>query len=400
MKWIAAVLWVLAACDTSGGVLPGPLVPQWGPAPDLGAGPPSGVPEDQEQLFQTDSIQRIDLALPTASWEGLTVEPRTYVPGSVGWRTTWKGSVGVRIKGYLGSFRAVGGRSAWRVSFDHYLPGQRLDGLEGFALNNMVQDPSKLHEWLGYHLYRGMDVPAPRLNHAWLRVDGEPWGLYLVVETSDDPFIERWFTDDEGNLYDNQHPCEMVPGDAPCFEVDEVGLNTPREDLEALIEAVNAPPGPDWLPRRAERLDVRRFVAMMAVDAILGHWDGYMYNLNNFRIYCDTGGLCTFMPWGIDQTWNGGWSPFDTIGTLSQRCAQDAVCRGMIHRAMADAILLWREIPLTRWAEDRYDLIRPFLYADPRLEHSTLDFENAVSGLWDALETSDEELEAYLPAVP
>ena len=93
--------------------------------------------------------------------------------------------VGVRLKGGLGSFRGLEGKAAFKVKVDEYVDGQTFFGLEKLTLNNMVQDPSMVHETLAYELFRSLGVPASRTGYAFVRVNGESFGLYLNVETLD-----------------------------------------------------------------------------------------------------------------------------------------------------------------------------------------------------------------------
>ena len=61
---------------------------------------------------------------------------------------------------------------AFKIKFDKYVEGQSFLGLEKMTLNNMVQDPSMIHEVLAYAIFRAFDVPCPRTGYATLRVNG------------------------------------------------------------------------------------------------------------------------------------------------------------------------------------------------------------------------------------
>ena len=66
----------------------------------------------------------------------------------------------IRIKGQKGSRRPFEGKPAFKVKLAQ---GARFFGLEHLTLNNMVQDPTMVHEALGYRVYEaaGVTVPAP-----------------------------------------------------------------------------------------------------------------------------------------------------------------------------------------------------------------------------------------------
>ena len=47
------------------------------------------------------------------------------------------------------------------------------------TLNNMVQDPSMVHEALGYEVLRAAGIPAAHTGFAYVRVNRKGYGLYL-----------------------------------------------------------------------------------------------------------------------------------------------------------------------------------------------------------------------------
>ncbi len=57
--------------------------------------------------------------------------------------------VGVRLKGGTGSGRPVKtGKSGFKVRFDEFVDDQLFFGIKRLTLNNMIQDPSMVHETL------------------------------------------------------------------------------------------------------------------------------------------------------------------------------------------------------------------------------------------------------------
>ena len=82
----------------------------------------------------------------------------------------------------------------------HSVSGQRFFGLKTLTLNNMVQDPSMIHELLAYKVFRSAGVAAPRTGYAYLRVNGADYGVYLNIETLDTVMLPRWFDIDAASL--------------------------------------------------------------------------------------------------------------------------------------------------------------------------------------------------------
>ena len=161
------------------------------PAP--GAGPP---PDLAGWMYDPATMVEVDLELPPASIDALDADPEEYVDGTFSLNTT-DGSygplqIGVRLKGQ-GSFRPLSGKAAFKLKFSHSVPGQRFLGLKGMTLNNMVQDPSMIHETLTFALHRAAGVPAPRTGYSFVRVNGDAYGVYLNIENVDEIMLRRHF---------------------------------------------------------------------------------------------------------------------------------------------------------------------------------------------------------------
>src|SRR4249920_950475 len=69
-----------------------------------------------------------------------------------------KYAVTVHVKGQLGSSRPVDDKPAFKIKL---AGGRQFLGLDHLTLNNMVQDPTMLHEALGYAVYAAMGVTVP-----------------------------------------------------------------------------------------------------------------------------------------------------------------------------------------------------------------------------------------------
>ena len=118
--------------------------------------------------------------------------------------------VEVKLKGH-GSFRPLGEKAAFKVKF---AKTDRLLGLKSLTLNNMVQDPSMLHEALGYEVLRAAGVPAPRTGFAYVRVNGR---ATASTSTSRRTTTSRWrgCSATTQHLYEADDPgVDVMPGGA------------------------------------------------------------------------------------------------------------------------------------------------------------------------------------------
>jgi CotH kinase protein len=297
-------------------------------------------------LYASGTVVEIDLDLSQESIEALEAEPEEYVPGdiTVAFTDGTPGGVtaklhplkdvGVRLKGNVeGSFRPIGDKAAFKLKFNEFVKGQKLLGLKKMTLNNMVQDPTMLHEALAYEAFRAAGVPAPRTGYAFIRVNGTAYGVYANVETYDDvSLIRRFgdFDDETQHLYEGEYEDEVTPGGASAFEVDE-GDDEDIADLEALIGAVNAP-SPAFHTRVEGFADLAEMRRMWAVEKYVVMWDGYAGTNfaklpNNFYLYSSPTGEFQMFPWGTDQALEGGSLDFaGDAGLMFDECVADAAC--------------------------------------------------------------------------
>lgn len=177
-------------------------------------------------LFDPTSVVSVSLDFPQESLDSLAADPYTYVPATfsmvAGVSTYGPWNITAKIKGRIGSYRALPGKSAFKLKFSK--SSQRVSGLKKLTLNNMVQDPSKIHETVVYRLFRSVGVPAPRTGYANLSINGESFGLYLNVETVDDVMLDKWYgADNTNHLYEGTYLCcsnQWDPFDGG-YEVDE-----------------------------------------------------------------------------------------------------------------------------------------------------------------------------------
>jgi hypothetical protein len=212
------------------------------------------------------------------------------------------------------------------------------------TLNNMVEDPSMIHETLAYTAFRGSGVPASRTGYAYVYVDGEDYGIHLDIEALDEVGLPRIFGSFDANaqhLYEGEGGADVRPGGAGSFEIDE-GDEGDRGDLKALIEAVNSSGSLPWATRVEAVADLREMTRMWAVEKYIGQWDGYAgrdgeeWLPNNYYLYSDPNGRFQMMPWGNDESWQTAYRlPFDgPAGLLFNSCLADATCAAIYRESV------------------------------------------------------------------
>jgi len=142
---------------------------------------------------------RIDIS--DAEFISLKRRPRTYVSGIVREGAHVFTNVGIHLKG-MGSFRSVDEKPSLVLKFDEFVPEQEYSGLTKLMLNNSVQDQPYLAELLATGLFRDAGVPAARVTHTRVTLNGRDLGLYVAIDAMNKRFLKRHFHNNDGNLYE------------------------------------------------------------------------------------------------------------------------------------------------------------------------------------------------------
>lgn len=381
-------------------------------------------------LYDPSAVVFIDLTLSLPEEEKLKGEPDEYVKGTVSMTKSSDGTpsgeeptpfislrpVEVRLKGSVGgSFRDLTGKAGFKFKFKK---ADAVLGLRKMTLNNMVQDPSMVHETLAYAAFRTAGVPASRTGFAYLRVNGVDFGVYLNLENLDDIALAKLFgsfDDETQHLYEGERGDDVFPGGAAGFEIDE-GPDD-RSDLEALVDAVNGDGAP-FSSRVAARANLVEMTRMWAVEKYIDHWDGYAGHTdseqaekgerpNNYYLYGEPSGRFQMLPWGTDQAWiptadaPGRIVTFDGPGgVLFNKCLEDEECFRVYWEGLRDATDAIAALEPGSLANDTASMLLPWqeeeILNSTREEHDIGEIEDGVETSLDFIAGRQAEAEAWL----
>ena len=204
--------------------------------------------------------------------------------------------VGLRKKGFIGSQSSS--RPSLKIKLNHTDKEQAIGGLTNLTMNNNKQDGSIVSQYMGYAVFNQAGSPAPRCAFAKVTVNGKNLGIYSHVESMRKPLLARGFGNDAGTLYEGtvvdfyedwEGSLEHKRGD------DKPG----REKIRQLIQLLESEEASEEAIGRLVDLD--SFYRFWAIEGLLGFWDGYSGNANNFFIYLNPKtDRFHFMPWGAD----------------------------------------------------------------------------------------------------
>ena len=387
--------------------LPSPIpipTPTSAPAPMATATvtPPTPTPvaagDPLDAFFDLDRVLDIEIDIALGDWETLRHQTRTFedvmaeieehgltrpfaniytwFSGTVTVDGETYRNVGVRKKGFLGSQSDT--KPSLKLRFDKYVDGQSLGGvIERLTLNNSIQDASMVNTCLAYQIFEAAGLPSSRCNFATVTVNGTELGLYVHVEEIKRPFLALHFASGEGNLYE---------GTVSDFTVDFRGTLEKKtnegaddwSDIDAVVDALRDP-SDAGLESLSQGVDLDRFLSFWATEVLVGHWDGYSGNRNNYYFYREPDGRFVFIPGGVDDTFHlkDDPNPFDNINdpppsvlalsAIPSRLYNDAEWRSKYVVRLKELLdTVWREDKLLKSVDEMAAIVQQHALPETR----------------------------------
>lgn len=372
--------------DSADDELPGDTDPDTAEDPDRD---PEAERAWQDSFFVDTVIHQIDIELDSDNLRALRRDPHSYALGNVVVDGERVDGIGVRLRGKIGSFRELSGKPKFKLDLTEFRADQRLHGLKTLLLNNAVVDCSYLREPIGYQVFRDAGLPASRTSFAHVELNGETYGLYVIIEAPDSELLERTHVDDdEGNLYDGKYIYDWNTGGYTLLDfasgVDglyalEEGEDVGNADIAAVSAALSAAPyGAGYAAALDPYLDWDQWHRAWAVEQWIGHLDGYQMNKNNYRVYFrPSDGRMEYLPTDFDYGFltDGGWGVWWTapIGNLANRCMVDVDCRDAQVAAVGEVLATVDPAALVSKLDAMRALIHDEATDDPRRECGTGD---------------------------
>ena len=294
--------------------------------------------------------------------------PYTYVEATVSIDGIGFDRVGIRKKGFIGSQNST--RPSLKIKLNHLDKQGQIDGVTNLTFNNNQQDTSLISQFMGYGLFCAAGLPAPRCAYAHLSVNGQSLGVYSHVERIHRSFLKRNFGTDDGVLYEGA-VVDFFEDWSGSFEKklgkDKIGRPRIKQLIRALqldnheIESV-----------MNELIDLNSFYLFWAMEGLLGAWDGYSGNCNNFFVYLNSEtNKFHFIPWGADSLFerfshikDDRKDPISvkTKGLVAHRLYQLKSGRQRYEHALREILgKYWNEKNLIAETEKLEELLKPHL---------------------------------------
>lgn len=373
-----------------------------------------------DDLFDNGTLQRIDLTINSRDWEKLRAnfQDNTYYPLKVTWR-------GQSMPNAFGRSRGSGTRSGnkpgLRLDFNRNASGaQEWLGFKSLILDNLLQDPSGMHEMLTTRFFARMGLPAPREAFTQLYVNNKFAGLYVVVEPVDKHYLARVFgkhddgnTENDGHLYEYKwkfpylltYLGSELEKYAEIFEPkthENASMTELYGTLHLMVREINEARDDLFESNVSKYLDLPLFMRHVAVQSLLAEWDGLLgyAGLNNFYFYrFEKQDRSQFLLWDADNTFRAiDYSIFSghDDNVLMRRAMKISSLRDTYFNTLLVAARSAEEFSEDEAADDKklglaprgwllreidrlYAQIRPTMRSDTFRPFTNDDFEDAVA---------------------
>ena len=343
------------------------------------------APYSFDHFFDTSRLVKIDLKVDPGDWNKLRVQHRSvlktlrtdippseqekpfdYVPANLAIDGTDVGKVAIRKKGFVGSLDY--NRPSFKIQIDKYEKKKMFAGVDTLTLNNNNQDGSRVHQLVGYQFFRAAGLPASHCNLALVSVNGKSLGVYSNVESLDKHHFRRAFKSAKGTLYEGT-VCDFHVHSLVRFER-KFGSKKAIASIKNASIALDSDDR-SILGNLGRHLDLDRFYRYWAAEVLVGHWDGYVSNKNNYFVYFDSKSeRLHFLPWGLDQLatdrnmfWRQGFDPPKSVkadAAIPRRLYKNPEARKKYFAAMRSLLdEVWDEDKLVAQIDDLQAMIDP-----------------------------------------
>lgn len=289
-------------------------------------------------VFPDDRLPQYDVTISNSAWQSLFNDRWNDYdrPCKVRYRA---GDVDVELAGCgispVGNSSRNHERMSMMLSFNAFVSGQNLLGVEKVRLRGESNDPSSMRSKLLTEMLQAAGVPVAEENFAAMvvQIENGPrflMAVYQAYEHYDEGYLERMFPGAQGNLYKCLYPADLTyraAGDygsvlnyradgqpRPAYDLVQQGAGQPADytDFADFVDVLNNTPNADFAVEIDKVLDVDLFLRAIAVTALAGHWDDYVYNNNNYNLYHDVRrGKWVYLPIDYDNTFGVDWTGVD-----------------------------------------------------------------------------------------
>ena len=351
--------------------------------------------DESWKLYDDSEVPRIDIDINPADlqWIYNNVESDETRLASIHFKNKWidesVDSIGFRLRGNTSRYSQ---KKSFKISFNDFIGGREFYGVDKLNLNGEHNDPSIIRTKLCMDFFQEIGMKASRAAHAEVYINDEYYGLYISVEQVDDEFLRKNYNDDSGNLWKCLWPADLLylgddpdlyklySGNRPVYELTTNESLNDFGKLAKFIDVINNTPIRN-LPDSIEKIaDVPEILKYFAVNILVGHWDDYWSNKNNYYLYHNPSeDKIHIIPYDYDNTFSIDWFDIDwweanpynfpKINSGDRPLAENLLANAQYRNLYTHFLEFYREnvFKIVLW-NDRIDSIKnmilPFAAAD------------------------------------
>jgi spore coat protein H len=314
------------------------------------------APSQKIELFNLKDLPEIQLTVPLKDWNTLLtnydLNPKNDKKVVARFDFVLNGklikldSIGLRLRGNTSRRRPEGTNGQvhnelspdWHhchfgLDFSKFKEKQQFSGLDKMNLKWFKDDATYSREIYCYDLFRRYGIwTAPKASYCKVTIlvqgDSKPayFGVYEMIESIDEVFIsnrkDKWGSS-LGFLWkggwSGSYNADFVqtasigvedvkldPSKSKYFAYDlkirEAELATAKSELIQFIQDLNTKTDADFKFWIMTKMDVPLFLKTYAVNVMVGMWDDYWVNGNNFYFYFAGNNKAYFIPYDYDNT--------------------------------------------------------------------------------------------------
>ena len=283
-----------------------------------------------DYIYNQNKLHRFDLYISQDDLNKINGDPSAeeYVEASLVFEGKVLRNIGVRYKGSIGAWVGCLSNDDWtnpsgyktcpKLSMKikiNWKEDKKFYGLKKIQFHSQNLDPSKMHERLGYYMFRKFGVIAPRSNHVLIYINGEFNGVFANTENIDGPFTNKHFDNPDGNLYKEVWPVNSL-GNSQNIEYFIDGLKTNEEisdvsKIKTFSDQLGVLNNSEASNLVDNWIDKELFLKTILVDRRIANDDGFLhfyyqgpqnYENHNYYWYEDPfEDKLQLIPWDLDN---------------------------------------------------------------------------------------------------
>jgi spore coat protein H len=265
-------------------------------------------------------------------------------------------------------------------------------GANELHLNAEYLDPSMMRNKLALDFFRTIGVKVPEARYVKIMINGAPAGVYLLLESVDENFLEKrqlplgaifYAIDDEANFSLISPNTKVAKNSLDEGYVRKCGTDDDNSHLRNLIYQINTIPRTDFDQMIDKFIDVDKYLRWLVGAVCTQNFDGFIHNYGLYRN--SNNGLWEMIPWDYDATFGRdckmkimeyNYVPIRGYNTLTARLLDITSFRNRYRNLLEETLdYYFTQESFAPIISNLEQLLRPHLLIDPYKKQSIKNFD-------------------------